>query len=77
MVMGSRRRALIGGLVLLAVATAGFGVSRWRAAGAKPIVAVVRFDNETGRPELDRLARGFLAEVHRQVEPAHAVRGVY
>jgi len=33
--------------------------------------------DQVGESELDRLARGFLAEVHRQVEPAHAVRGAY
>ena len=33
--------------------------------------------DQVGESELDRLAKRFLAEVHRQVEPAHEVRGAY
>jgi len=30
-----------------------------------------------GESELDRLAKRFLAEVHRLVEPTHVMRGAY
>jgi hypothetical protein len=33
--------------------------------------------DQVGESELDKLAKRFLAEVHRQVEPAHEVRGAY
>ncbi len=33
--------------------------------------------DQVGESELDRLAKRFLAEVHRQVEPGHALRGAY
>lgn len=33
--------------------------------------------DQVGESELDRLAKRFLAEVHRQVEPAHELRGAY
>lgn len=33
--------------------------------------------DQVGESELDRLARRFLAEVHREVDPAHALRGAY
>ena len=33
--------------------------------------------DQVGESELDRLAKRFLAEVHRLVEPAHEVRGAY
>jgi hypothetical protein len=33
--------------------------------------------DQVGESELDRLAKRFLAEVHRRVEPAHEVRGAY
>ena len=33
--------------------------------------------DQVGESELDKLAKRFLVEVHRQVEPAHQVRGAY
>ena len=33
--------------------------------------------DQVGESELDKLAKRFLSEVHRQVEPAHEVRGSY
>jgi len=33
--------------------------------------------DQVGESELDKLAKRFLAEVHRLVEPAHEVRGAY
>ena len=33
--------------------------------------------DQVGESELDKLAKRFLAEVHRLVEPAHDVRGAY
>ena len=33
--------------------------------------------DQMGESELDRLAKRFLAEVHRLVEPAHVIRGAY
>jgi len=33
--------------------------------------------DQVGESEIDRLAKRFLAEVHRQVEPAHELRGAY
>ena len=33
--------------------------------------------DQVGESELDKLAKRFLAEVHRLVEPAYAVRGAY
>ena len=33
--------------------------------------------DQVGESELDKLGKRFLAEVHRQVEPAHEVRGAY
>ncbi len=33
--------------------------------------------DQVGESELDRLAKRFLAEVHRQVEPGHELRGAY
>jgi hypothetical protein len=33
--------------------------------------------DQVGESELDRLAKRFLAEVHKQVEPAHELRGAY
>ncbi|MGH7569984.1 MAG: hypothetical protein ACREL9_13625 [Gemmatimonadales bacterium] len=32
---------------------------------------------QVGESEIDRLAKRFLAEVHRRVEPTHEVRGAY
>ncbi len=33
--------------------------------------------DQVGESELDKLVKRFLAEVHRQVEPTHEVRGAY
>ena len=33
--------------------------------------------DQVGESELDKLAKRFLAEVHRLVEPAHVMRGAY
>lgn len=33
--------------------------------------------DQVGESELDRLAKRFLAEVHRMAEPTHEVRGAY
>ena len=33
--------------------------------------------DQVGESELDRLAKRFLAEVHKQVEPGHDLRGAY
>jgi hypothetical protein len=33
--------------------------------------------DQVGESELDKVAKRFLAEVHRRVEPAHEVRGAY
>ena len=33
--------------------------------------------DQVGESELDRLAKRFLAEVHRKVDPTHEVRGAY
>lgn len=33
--------------------------------------------DQVGESEVDRLAKRFLAELHREVDPAHAVRGAY
>jgi hypothetical protein len=33
--------------------------------------------DQVGESELDKLAKRFLAELHRAVEPAHQVRGAY
>ena len=33
--------------------------------------------DQMGESELDRHAKRFLAEVHQEAEPAHAVRGAY
>jgi hypothetical protein len=33
--------------------------------------------DQVGESEMDKLAKRFLAEVHRLVEPTHEVRGAY
>lgn len=33
--------------------------------------------DQVGESELDRMAKGFLAELHRRVEPTHQIRGAY
>lgn len=47
-----------------------------RAEGGHYTYVEVQTD-QVGESELDRLARRFLAEVHRQVEPTHQMRGAY
>jgi hypothetical protein len=47
-----------------------------RAEGGHYTFVEVQTD-QVGESELDRLARRFLAEVHRQVEPTHQMRGAY
>jgi hypothetical protein len=33
--------------------------------------------DQVGESEIDRLAKRFLAEVHREADPTHEVRGAY
>ncbi len=33
--------------------------------------------DQVGESELDRLAKRFLAEIHKRVEPTHELRGAY
>jgi hypothetical protein len=33
--------------------------------------------DQVGESEIDKLAKRFLAELHRKVEPAHELRGAY
>ncbi len=33
--------------------------------------------DQVGESELDKVAKRFLSEIHRQVEPAHELRGAY
>ena len=47
-----------------------------RAEGGHYTLVEVSTD-QVGESELDRLAKRFLAEVHRTVEPTHEVRGAY
>lgn len=47
-----------------------------RAEGGHYTLVTIETD-QVGESELDKLAKRFLAEVHRLVEPAHAVRGAY
>lgn len=47
-----------------------------RAEGGHYTLVEVSTD-QVGESELDRLAKRFLAEVHRQVEPGHELRGAY
>jgi hypothetical protein len=47
-----------------------------RAEGGHYTLVEVSTD-QVGESELDRLAKRFLAEVHKQVEPTHELRGAY
>jgi len=47
-----------------------------RAEGGHYTVVDVSTD-QMGESELDRLAKRFLAEVHKRVDPAHELRGAY
>ena len=47
-----------------------------RAEGGHYTLVEVSTD-QVGESELDRLAKRFLGEVHRQVEPGHELRGAY
>ena len=63
-----RRRAYTGGLGKVTIAA--------RAEGGHYTFVDVGTD-QVGESELDRLAKRFLAEVHKQVEPTHELRGAY
>lgn len=63
-----RRRVYSGSLGRVAVSA--------RAEGGHYTLIEVSTD-QVGESELDRLARRFLSEVHREVDPAHALRGAY
>jgi len=63
-----RRRAYSGSLGKVAVTA--------RPEGGHYTYVEVATD-QAGESELDRLARRFLAELHRQAEPGHQLRGAY
>ncbi len=63
-----RRRAYAGALGRVTITA--------RAEGGHYTLVEVGTD-QPGESELDRLAKRFLAEVHRAVEPTHEVRGAY
>ena len=63
-----RRRAFAGPLGKVTVAA--------RAEGGHYTFIEVGTD-QVGESEIDRLARRFLAELHRQVEPGYELRGAY
>src|SRR5207253_3353329 len=63
-----RRRMYAGALGKVTVAA--------RAEGGHYTLVEVTTD-QVGESELDRLAKRFLAEVHKQVEPSHELRGAY
>ena len=65
---GARRRAWRGATGHVTVAA--------RAEGGHYTLIELETD-QVGESELDKLAKRFLAEVHRLVEPAHTVRGAY
>lgn len=65
---GPRRRAWAGALGKVTVAA--------RAEGGHYTLVEISTD-QVGESELDRLAKRFLGEVHRQVEPGHELRGAY
>jgi hypothetical protein len=64
----ARRRTYAGPLGRVTIAA--------RAEGGHYTFVEVTTD-QVGESELDRLAKRFLAEVHRQAEPSHEVRGAY
>jgi hypothetical protein len=63
-----RRRVYSGSLGRVAVSA--------RAEGGHYTLVEVSTD-QVGEAELDRLAKRFLAEVHRMVDAGHALRGAY
>jgi len=63
-----RRRVYTGALGKVTIAA--------RAEGGHYTFVEVSTD-QVGESELDRLAKRFLAEVHKQVEPSHELRGAY
>lgn len=63
-----RRRAYAGTLGKVAISA--------RAEGGHYTFVEVGTD-QVGESELDKLAKRFLAELHKQVEPTHEVRGAY
>ena len=63
-----RRRAYTGALGKITITA--------RAEGGHYTYVEVSTD-QVGESELDRLAKRFLAEVHKQVEPTHELRGAY
>ena len=63
-----RRRAYTGGLGKVTITA--------RAEGGHYTFVEVGTD-QVGESELDRLAKRFLAELHKQVEPTHELRGAY
>jgi hypothetical protein len=65
---GARRRTYAGALGKVTIAA--------RAEGGHYTLVEVSTD-QLGESELDRLAKRFLAEVHKQVEPGHELRGAY
>ena len=64
----SRRRVFTGSIGKVAITA--------RAEGGH-YTLVEAITDQVGESELDRLAKRFLAEVHRMVEPTHEVRGAY
>ena len=63
-----RRRAYSGAIGKVTISV--------RAEGGHYTLVEVQTD-QVGESELDRLAKRFLAEVHRMAEPSHQVRGAY
>jgi hypothetical protein len=64
----ARRRSYAGALGKVTITA--------RAEGGHYTLVEVGTD-QVGESELDRLAKRFLAEVHKQVEPGHDLRGAY
>lgn len=63
-----RRRVYAGPLGKVAITA--------RAEGGHYTLVEVTTD-QVGESEIDRLAKRFLAEVHKKAEPTHAIRGAY
>ena len=64
----ARRRSYAGALGKVTITA--------RAEGGHYTLVEVGTD-QVGESELDRLAKRFLAEVHKQVQPGHDLRGAY
>jgi hypothetical protein len=64
----ARRRSYAGALGKVTIAA--------RAEGGHYTLVEISTD-QVGEAELDRLAKRFLAEVHKQEDPAHELRGAY